>query len=422
MPFSKAKIFKLFLVTNFFCWIVFIIVGCGGGAGGGGSNNSKAVPDIGASENPMDFGGIVIDNFADRTLTIKNHGSAPLSIGQIAQANPLGTSFTIINDECTGKMLKRSKTCLLQVRFTPSDQKLYDDSFDIPSNDPDEGTYTVFVSGDGRALNVSINQVNTDDCGNKKIKLFVTVTDKMGDPVTGLTETEFTLFENNFLKAITDVRTVVPPVSITLALDNSSSITSAIPAMNSAAKSFVDQMAAIDEGSIIKFAKDIITMQGFTVDKDALKAAIDAPFPGDVGGTKLYDTVWQAVENLAMRTTDRKIVIMISDGNDYFGSVKTLTEVIDRANERGIPVFTIGLGDVNAEVMQKLADETGGQYYYAPQSSDLEEIYLQIADVLAEQYVIEYISSSSGSGIIILDLEVDINNQQGEDSKWAEGC
>ena len=77
---------------------------------------------------------------------------------------------------------------------------------------------------------------------------------------------------------------------------------------------------------------------------------------------------------------------------------------------------------MNSEVLQQLADETGGQYYFAPQASDLEAIYLQIANTLSNQYVIEYDSSSSGSGIIILDLEVDHNGDQGEDSKESQGC
>jgi hypothetical protein len=130
-----------------------------------------------------------------------------------------------------------------------------------------------------------------------------------------------------------------------------------------------------------------------------------------------------AVDNVAAQMNERKAVIIISDGFDFGPSAKTLTEAIDRALEKGIPVFTIGVGEnVKAEVMWPLADETGGQFHFALQKSDLQAIYLQISNTLSNQYVIEYNSSSSGSGIIILDLEVDDNNQQGEDSKESQGC
>jgi len=59
-------------------------------------------------------------------------------------------------------------------------------------------------------------------------------------------------------------------------------------------------------------------------------------------------------------------VVVIADGRDNNSLNIDLNGLIDQALESGVPVFTIGLGDVNAENMQQLADETGGQYYYAP--------------------------------------------------------
>lgn len=74
-----------------------------------------------------------------------------------------------------------------------------------------------------------------------------------------------------------------------------------------------------------------------------------------------------------------------------------LAGVVEKANESGIPVFTIGLGNVYISALQQLADETGGQYFLAPDSTDLESIYQSILDILANQYVIEYVSPSSGA-------------------------
>ena len=112
---------------------------------------------------------------------------------------------------------------------------------------------------------------------------------------------------------------------------------------------------------------------------------------------------------------------MITDG-EARGSVKELTEVIDRARERRVPIFTIGLGNITTEILQQLADETGGQYFFAPTSNDLIDIYLQISQLLSNQYAIEYTSALSGGATIILDVEVDYNNLQGEDSRDFPGC
>jgi hypothetical protein len=257
----------------------FIFGGCSGSGGGsGGNDRTSSKPDIATSDSLMEFGNVVIDNFGDLILTITNRGKGLLSIDQIAQTNPLAPPFEIIIDNCSGRIGAFNDSCTLKIRFSPSSQMDYNDAFDIPSNDPDEGTITVNVFGDGRALNVSINQVITDDCQNQKIKLIVTVTDKSGDAVTGLTANEFSLFENDILKMITDIRQVQPPLSTVLAVDNSFSMVDWVSAIETAAKGFVDQMDASDEASIIKFGENIIVMQGFTSDIDALKTAIDAPF------------------------------------------------------------------------------------------------------------------------------------------------
>lgn len=54
-------------------------------------------------------------------------------------------------------------------------------------------------------------------------------------------------------------------------------------------------------------------------------------------------------------------MVVIADGRDNNSLNIDLNGLIDQALESGVPVFTIGLGDVNAENMQQLADETGGQ-------------------------------------------------------------
>ena len=415
---------KLLLLMFLALLLPYTYGGCSGGGGGSDSDSTSSTPDIATRESSMEFGNAVIDNFADRTLTITNTGQGLLAIGQIAQANPLAPPFEIITDNCSGRTGRHNDSCTLKIRFSPSSQAAYSDSFDIPSNDPDEKSITVNVFGDGKALNVAINQVITEDCPDQ-IRLIATVTDKDGDAVTGLTIDEFTLFENDIEQTITDVRQVLPPLSIVLALDSSYSVSFGdgwVAQIQTAAKGFVDQMDDSDEASIIKFGEDIEVETDFTTDKDDLKAAIDKPYNITKIDTLLYDAVWLAVNNVAAQMNERKAVLIISDGRDWGPSEKTLTEVIDRALEKGIPVFTIGMGEVNSEVLQQLADETGGQYYFAPQASDLEAIYLQIANTLSNQYVIEYDSSSSGSGIIILDLEVDHNGDQGEDSKESQGC
>ena len=424
------KVLHLFFF--FFLYLMLILMSACGGGGGGGSDSSSGSDssgsdssDIPSKDHQVAFSNTVLDHFQDQTYALKNNGTASASIGQVAQANPLNAPFSILNDQCSGKTLAPSAACTLQVRFLPTAQGTFSDSFDIPSGTGETIIMTVNVSGDGRALNVSINQIDTSDCPT--VRLFVTVLDRNDDPVTALTKDEFLVLEDNVSKGIDSfANNWTTPVSVMLVLDYSGTMQPFISDVEAAAESFIDQLDLnnfTDEAAVIKFAASIELKQAFTDDKNSLFLAIEDPYMGDKRQTVLYDALWQAVDITAdINRNRRRAVVVLTDGRDE-GSDHNLTEVIDSAQKEGIPVFTIGLGNVFLDDLQIIADETGGQYFLAPTSGDLQAIYQQIADILTQQYVIEYESLLSGGAIITLDVEVDAKDgSQGEDSRDVPGC
>jgi VWFA-related protein len=202
---------------------------------------------------------------------------------------------------------------------------------------------------------------------------------------------------------------------------------SAIDEMQAAAVSFTNKLSAPpDEAEIIRFAKivePVVPDPEFTSVKGDLIAAIQAAIPVDQDfrdGTAMYDAVELAVADTAAQGPGRRrAVVVIADGRDNISFID-LNELIDQALDSGVPVFTIGLGDVNAENMQQLADETGGQYYYAPDEGDLDAIYDQISDIISNQYTLAYDSASTCGDIISLDVVVDdgsVLHLKGEDSR-----
>ena len=434
---GSVTLFLTLLITA-----AFLIGGCGVGGGGGGGAGSGGggtptgtPPDISVSANQLLFGGIVQNNFTDRTITIQNRGTQNLNIGQIAQADPLVSPFSIEDDNCSLKTLPSLRTCTLRVRFEPTTQgDNFNDTFDIPSNDPDENPVTVTVSGDGKGLNVSFNQVSTNcPTVTPTVTLYITVADEDGDPlVPPLAQGKFSLSENGIeidqsvpANNFDFSNSVTSPKSIALVLDISASMEDAIDEMQAAAVSFINMLAAPpDEAEIIRFAKTVepvVPDPEFTSVKGDLIAAIQAAIPKDFDfrdGTAMYDAVEQAVADTAVQGTDRRrAVVVIADGRDNSSSSIDLNGLIDLALDEGVPVFTIGLGDVNAENMQQLADETGGQYYYAPDEGDLDAIYDQISDIISSQYTLAYDTASPCGDIISLDVVVEDGGLQGEDSR-----
>ena len=406
--------------------------GCGGGGGGG----STTLVAFGTGSIDVDFGNVVLDHFKVQTITLQNNGNTTGYLGQIDPTQLDGTPFSIVSDHCSNAQVAPSKSCSLEVKFAPTSspdqgQGPYTAAFIIPGQ-TGAAARDVSLSGNALALKVAINQVDTVNCP-ATIKLYVSVTDRYDNPVTGLTQADFTLYENNALideypldpdQKFTNLTSpLTTPLSVALVLDDSGSVQGVIDDLKAAAKSFVDQLSLDpdpdpDEAEIIKFASSVMAMtapSGFISNPVALKAAIDAD-PNMGQGTQLYDAVFTAIEDTFNRN-NRRAVVLFSDGTDTASVGYDLHAVIDQALLRGVPVFTIGLGNMSTSVLNDLGDETGGQYFIAPTSNNLTEVYTQVASLLSNQYLIEYSTASCGGGTTTLDVAVDLpNGDRGEGS------
>jgi hypothetical protein len=109
----------------------------------------------------MPFGDVTEATAWDRAITITNNGNANLQIGMIAQSENLAEPFSILDDTCSGQIIAPAPPpdtdtptpdCTVTVRFLPSTVDSFNDSFDIPSDDPDEPVLIFSVSGDGVVL------------------------------------------------------------------------------------------------------------------------------------------------------------------------------------------------------------------------------------------------------------------------------
>jgi carbon monoxide dehydrogenase subunit G len=102
-----------------------------------------------ANDLQMPFGNIAAGSSSNKIVTVTNNGNSDLVMDSIAQINPLANPFSIVSDNCSSQTLSPASSCTLTVRFSPSSSATFSDSFDIPSNDPDENPVAINVSGTG---------------------------------------------------------------------------------------------------------------------------------------------------------------------------------------------------------------------------------------------------------------------------------
>lgn len=157
-----------------------------------------------------------------------------------------------------------------------------------------------------------------------------------------------------------------------------------------------------DRIGIVPFAGESYTQTPLTSDKDILLRNLEELENGLIkDGTALGMGLATCVNRLKDSKADSKVVILLTDGENNSGSIAPST-ALELAQEYQIRVYTIGVGSrgkarmpvaykpsgdyrygyvpvsIDEELLQKIAQETGGKYYRATDGSKLRSIYEEI--------------------------------------------
>lgn len=112
------------------------------------TGTSVAMPDIDVAS-PLAFGNVTEGTTRDQNITVTNRGAANLMITGVQVADPLAAPFSVLTDGCNAQSIAPAGSCTIVVRYAPTDATPASDSLDIVSNDPDDSSVTVNVSGTG---------------------------------------------------------------------------------------------------------------------------------------------------------------------------------------------------------------------------------------------------------------------------------
>ncbi|PYS54040.1 MAG: VWA domain-containing protein [Acidobacteria bacterium] len=236
----------------------------------------------------------------------------------------------------------------------------------------------------------------------EEVQLPISVLDKEGRPVNGLTKSDFAIFEDNVQQQIKVFKHEDIPLSLGLVIDNSGSMRNKRERVNSAALAFARESNPEDEVFIVNFDDAAYLEQDFT---GSIGDLIDALDNLDTRGeTALYDAVYLSVDHVKAGKKDKKALLLISDGEDNV-SKYGLNKVLDALRESKVTLYAIGLLENNdqrgglfkkppskkaKEVLQKFAEITGGQAYFPKSLDEVEELVKDIAHEIRNHYTISY--------------------------------
>ncbi len=177
----------------------------------------------------------------------------------------------------------------------------------------------------------------------------VTVTDKAGNIINGLTVKDFHLEDNKKPQAITeDVAT--HPISMVIAVQASLEVEKMLPMIQKLASSIQAQVLGDDgEAAVIEFDHRVQTLTDFTSDPDKLAAALKKLKAGSAQ-SRLNDATIESINLLRKRPDSRrKVLLLISESGDKSSELRP-REVLSAAEFANVVIYSIDISKTMAQI------------------------------------------------------------------------
>jgi Ca-activated chloride channel family protein len=218
---------------------------------------------------------------------------------------------------------------------------------------------TVGVNGQGETVEGDVLRIDTT-----LVTVPFSVKDRNGRYIPDLRREDFSVFEEGVQQKITYFATVDQPFTVVLLIDTSNSTNFKLEDIQDAAISFVNQLRPEDRVMVISFDDSINVLSEPTNDFDKLTKAIRRTRTG--GGTRLYDAVDQVMNKHLKRITDRKAVVLFTDGVDTTSRRASYQSTVRQAEELDALIYPVsyktsnGIGSIGGPTQIPLPGGRGG--------------------------------------------------------------
>lgn len=243
----------------------------------------------------------------------------------------------------------------------------------------------------------------------RRVRLPITVLDKKGQFVSGLTKNDFIVLEDKVpqqIETFSDDLGEALPVYVALLMDTSPSTAGKLKFEQESAMNFIYTVtrARKDQVLFATFDHEINLRQDFTNKLDLLDKAVNNVKQMGTQ-TALYDAIWQFCDEKLRTAAGRRVLVVITDGEDTY-SRADIRDAISIAQRTETTIFAISTKagfistvpgveageakDKKDHALETLAEETGGVAFFTGDMLSLERAFTKISKELRAQYLVTY--------------------------------
>jgi VWFA-related protein len=259
-----------------------------------------------------------------------------------------------------------------------------------------------------------------------EVLLPVTVRDRTGRLVEGLTRKDFRVFEEDVEQPLSELSLRQVAVDVVLMVDTSSSVANNLDDFRTAADGFARALDTEDRISLVQFDDRVQLLQDWTRSRLQFRRSLARVEPGMF--TRFNDAIVLTANEQFQHTSSRRAIIILTDGIDsgrgtsFDAALKAALSAqaaiyvisnieIERSDKRAqmaallasdesalkfsqlkLEDLRMGLAalDASEKKLEGLTASTGGRLYKPRSFNDLGQIYAEVASELRHQYALYY--------------------------------
>lgn len=237
--------------------------------------------------------------------------------------------------------------------------------------------------------------------GVELVHFGVTVVDRSGTPVSGLSAADFEVLERGTAQRVwyfaQGTANQASPLHVGLLFDCSGSMADDLSFARSAAIKFLNRLQHAEDLTLVDFDTEVRVARFGARDFPHLVERLRSRKPS--GWTALYDALGVYLDG-AQDQTGQKILVVYTDGGDTRSAI-TFAETLALLKASDVTVYAVGFLEhqPSSDRMEQrlrlvqVAEVTGGQAIFPTSTRQLDEAYDKILGELEARYTLGYVSS-----------------------------